>query len=63
MPYVSEKKLGPPTLEVFVPCDPRIDEMSRKRAFNIEMMTSNLLAKNLRMPDGNPRIFSTVLFL
>ena len=35
MPYVSEKKLGPPTLGVFVPCGPRIDETSRKRAFNI----------------------------
>ncbi|MBC8359090.1 MAG: hypothetical protein ISS41_09710 [Candidatus Aminicenantes bacterium] len=54
MPYVNEKKIGPPTLGVFVPCDPRIDESSRKRAFNIGKTTANLLAKRLQMPDGNP---------
>ena len=43
-----------PTLGVFVPCDPRIDENSRKRAFNIGKMTAELLAKRLKMPDGNP---------
>lgn len=41
MPYVKEKKSGLPTLGIFVPCDPRIDETSRKRAFNIRVMTTD----------------------
>ncbi len=40
MPYVGKKKPGVPTLGVFVPCDPRIDEESRTRAFNIGNMTA-----------------------
>ncbi len=43
-----------PTLGVFVPCDPRIDEDSRKRAFNIGKMTAEILAQRLTMPDGSP---------
>ncbi len=54
MPYVGKKKPYVPCLGVFVPCDPRIDESSRKRAFNIGMMAANLLAKRLKMPDGSP---------
>jgi L-fucose isomerase len=53
MPYVGKKKTGIPTLGVFVPCDPRIDEESRSRAFNIGRMTAGLLARRLRLPDGN----------
>lgn len=54
MPYAGKKKPGAPTLGVFVPCDPRIDEESRTRAFNIGQMTAALLAKRLRLPDGSP---------
>ncbi len=54
MPYVKDKDPGLPTLGVFVPCDPRIDETSRKRAFNIGVMTANLLVERLRLPQGNP---------
>lgn len=54
MSYVKDKDPDLPTLGVFVPCDPRIDETSRKRAFNIGVMTANLLAERLRMPQGNP---------
>ena len=58
MPYTGKKKPGAPTLGVFVPCDPRIDEESRTRAFNIGQMTAALLAKRLRLPDGSaPNIF------
>jgi len=58
MPYSGKKKNSVPALGIFVPCDPRIDEASRKRAFNIGTMTANLLAKRLKMPDGNsPNIF------
>ncbi|MCK7483892.1 MAG: hypothetical protein M0C28_48070 [Candidatus Moduliflexus flocculans] len=52
MPYTGKKRPGAPTLGVFVPCDPRIDEESRTRAFNIGQMTAALLAKRLRLPDG-----------
>jgi L-fucose isomerase len=54
MPFVKKMQSNLPTLGVFVPCDPRIDENSRKRAFNIGKMTAELLAKRLTMPDGNP---------
>lgn len=52
MPYTGKKSPGAPTLGVFVPCDPRIDEESRTRAFNIGRMTATLLSKRLRLPDG-----------
>ena len=59
MPYTGKKKPGAPTLGVFVPCDPRIDEESRTRAFNIGQMTAALLARRLRLPDGStPNIFT-----
>jgi len=59
MPYAGKKKPGAPTLGVFVPCDPRIDEESRTRAFNIGQMTAALLAKRLCLPDGSaPNIFT-----
>ena len=40
MPHTGKKRTGAPTLGVFVPCDPRIDEGSRTRAFNIGQMTA-----------------------
>lgn len=58
MLHVNKKKPGAPTLGVFVPCDPRIDEGSRTRAFNIGRMTARLLARNLVLPDGSaPNVF------
>ena len=54
MPNLGKKISGIPTLGVFVPCDPRIDESSRKRAFNIGTMTAQLLRERLRLPDGMP---------
>ena len=59
MPYTGKKRPGAPTLGIFVPCDPRIDEDSRTRAFNIGRMTAALLSKRLRLPDGTvPNIFT-----
>jgi L-fucose isomerase len=59
MPFMGRKRAGRPTLGVFVPCDPRIDEESRARAFNIGTMTARLLARRLKMPDGEaPNIFA-----
>ncbi len=58
MPYTGKKRPGAPTLGVFVPCDPRIDEESRTRALNIGRMTAALLARRLRLPDGTvPNVF------
>ncbi len=54
MPFVKEKQSGLPTLGVFVPCDPRIDDASRKRAFNIGKKTAELLAERLWLSDGKP---------
>jgi L-fucose isomerase len=58
MPYAGRKKPDAITLGVFVPCDPRIDEESRLRAFNIGQMTAGLLARRLRLPDGSaPNVY------
>jgi len=59
MPFVNDKRTpGAPTLGVFVPCDPRIDEESRRRAFHIGRMTARLLADGLRLPDEQtPNVF------
>jgi L-fucose isomerase len=53
MPFVKKRIPGVPTLGVFVPCDPRIDEDSRRRALVIGVRTARLLASGLRLPDGN----------
>lgn len=59
MPFVGKRSPGAPTLGICVPCDPRIDEDSRTRAFNIGGMTAGLLAKRLRLPDGSaPNVFA-----
>jgi L-fucose/D-arabinose isomerase len=52
MPFIKKRKPGRPTLGVFVPCDPRIDEFSRARAFAIGVRTARLLSDRLRLPDG-----------
>jgi L-fucose isomerase len=54
MPFIQEKKHGITTLGVFVPCDPRIDEASRERAFNIGSMTARTLAEGITLPCGTP---------
>ena len=54
MPFVKKKRPAVPTLGVFVPCDPRIDQDSRTRAYNIGTITANLLAARLTLPDGAP---------
>ncbi|MGB4704854.1 MAG: hypothetical protein WBI18_07270 [Candidatus Saccharicenans sp.] len=58
MPFIGRRNPASPTIGVFVPCDPRIDEISRRRAFNIGRMTARLLASRLRLPDGSaPNVF------
>ncbi|NTU52070.1 MAG: hypothetical protein HGA94_06530, partial [Candidatus Aminicenantes bacterium] len=59
MPFTGKKRPGAPTVGVFVPCDPRIDEESRTRAFNIGRRTAALLTRRLRLPDGSaPNVFT-----
>lgn len=58
MPFVKKVRSGVSTLGVFVPCDPRIDEESRKRAYNIGTATAGLLSERLLLPDGtHPNVF------
>lgn len=54
MPFIKKRNPGVNTLGIFVPGDPRIDEESRQRAYNIGTMTAKLLAERLRLPDGFP---------
>jgi len=42
-----------PVIGVFAPCDPRIDEQSRQRVRNIIEMTANIIAENVKLPDGS----------
>ena len=58
MPYAGKKTRGVSTIGVCVPCDPRVDADARARAFNIGRMTADLLAAELRLPDGSaPNVF------
>ena len=41
-----------PTIGLFAPCDPRIDDPSRERALNIVTMTANIL-KRIKLPMGH----------
>lgn len=49
-----------PVIGVFATCDPRIDRASRKRAQNIVVMTAEVIAGGVRLPDGRrPRVVWT----
>ena len=54
---------GGPVIGVFAPCDPRIDEQSRIRAGNIIKIIADVVAAEVRMPDGTavPVVYSDVL--
>jgi len=43
-----------PVIGVFATCDPRIDEPSRRRARNIVAMAADVMASQVKMPDGRP---------
>ena len=47
-------KPGRVTFGVFAPCDPRIDDESRRRAVNIVRMVADTVADRVTMPDGKP---------
>jgi len=52
-----------PVIGVFATCDPRIDTDSRIRAANIIKMTADILAAEIKMPDGQaaPVVYSDIL--
>ena len=41
-----------PVIGVFAPCDPRIDETSRKRVVNIVKMAADIIAERVKLVDG-----------
>ncbi len=45
-------KPGAVTFGVFAPCDPRIDEQSRRRVVNIVQMVADTVADRVKMPGG-----------
>ena len=47
-------KAGGVTFGVFSPCDPRIDDESRRRVVNIVQMVADTVADRVAMPDGKP---------
>jgi len=51
MPVIQKPKPGAPTIGLFAPCDPRIDDPSRRRAQNIVKMTADIL-KKIKLPGG-----------
>ncbi len=52
-----------PVIGVFAPCDPRIDEASRKRASNIIIDGAQTIAEKVNLVDGSPVrvVYSTTL--
>jgi L-fucose isomerase len=54
LPETKRVKKSVVTFGVCAPCDPRIDQESRDRTGNIVETLANLIAQNVKMPDGNP---------
>ncbi|NOZ63793.1 MAG: hypothetical protein GXO71_02420 [Caldiserica bacterium] len=56
-------KVKNPVIGVFSPCDPRIDEPSRKRVANIIQMAADIIAERVKLADGTPVrvVYSTLL--
>lgn len=52
----EERKVKPSvvTFGVCATCDPRIDQPSRRRSANIVEMTADVVARDVKMPDGKP---------
>ena len=48
MSFIQKPSPGAPTIGLFAPCDPRIDDPSRERALNIVKMTAKVL-KSIRL--------------
>ena len=63
LPTIIKAKPKVPVIGVFGPCDPRIDEQSRKRAQNIIALVANAISGQVVLPDKTavPVVYSDVL--
>ena len=63
LPGIRKSSPKVPVIGVFSPCDPRIDEASRKRAQNIIAMTADTISGQVVLPDKTPVpvVYSSVL--
>ena len=52
MPTIQAPSHNAPTIGLFAPCDPRIDDPSRERALNIVTMTAKILER-IKLPMGH----------
>jgi L-fucose/D-arabinose isomerase len=51
LPEIKKATPKQPVIGVFSPCDPRIDDVSRKRAQNITAMVANQISGKVLLPD------------
>ena len=51
LPEIKKAIPKQPVIGVFSPCDPRIDDVSRKRAQNITAMVANQISGKVLLPD------------
>jgi len=63
LPSIRKATPKVPVIGVFSPCDPRIDEASRKRVENIIAMTADSISGAVVLPDNTPVpvVYSSVL--
>lgn len=63
LPAITNASPKVPVIGVFGPCDPRIDEQSRKRAQNIIGLVANAISGQVVLPDKTavPVVYSDVL--
>jgi len=63
LPQVRRGASKVPVIGVFAPCDPRIDEKSRKRCRNITKMVADTISGSVLLPDKTavPIVYSDVL--
>ena len=65
VPLPGIRKASPkvPVIGVFSPCDPRIDDDSRRRVRNIIAMTADAISGNVTLPDKSPVpvVYSSIL--
>ncbi|MBN2364897.1 MAG: hypothetical protein EH225_01960 [Calditrichaeota bacterium] len=63
LPKEKNLPVHKPVIGVFATCDPRIDPDSRTRAANIVKMSADIVADEVKLPDGSavPVVYSDVL--
>ena len=63
LPTIAKANPKVPVIGVFAPCDPRVDEASRKRSENIVESVANAISGSVILPDKTPVpvVYSSVL--